>query len=243
MRNIFFNIIILILITLASCIDKPYTDLHNSTQPLQLREAGQSCIPDTASFNPGTCYPGQFIQNIQLNSYPGCNFFVRMHYIYCLGHGAVALHLGNFEILDHDCPQFNSDVLTAIANNTIDKFWFDFNVEVWRVMTNHYLNTFSPGEFGILKIEYLLSKCTKICTVESEIRPGGLTALIPVEIKCSNECCRRITHYESNNNEWHAIHQTVSTVGKSCDIPLNTCPLNTVHGTECEFQCDILIEF
>jgi hypothetical protein len=128
MRNIFFILSIYGLLNIISCYEKQELSPEQSSSNLELREVGESCKPETLAT--GSCHYGQFVQNIQLVHYPGCNFIVRLNYDYCFGFGGVvALHLGNFEILDHDCPQFNSDVLAAIANNTIDKFWFDFNVE------------------------------------------------------------------------------------------------------------------
>ncbi len=202
---------------------------------------GKSCIPDIKTNL--VCSPGIFPTAIQLPQYPGCTFYISANYVRCSDWalGTEYIHMGDFSIIEHDCPQFNTDMTNAINNGTKETFIAQFNGSVWGVLTNYLLSQ-TNGIWSNTVLEYMVAACNQICIVEKRFSDTQFTALVPVNNRCSEDCCRRITNYIKINGQWEVYSNSI-TEGPECEIITASCPANTVDYTNCIKNCSQFIYF
>lgn len=202
---------------------------------------GNSCLESNLPPNSGSCAPGVYTGLITLPMYPGCTFHVKVNYYNCttLGFGGQTFFLGDFEIFDHDCAQYNTDALNPTA-----AWELQFNSQVWGATTSALLNTLIPITQSTTVFEYIIAACKRTCYVESEPNPKGMTSIIPVTTACSSECCTRSTRYTRSSNGWVASNTTLSSPPVGCpqgnDKP---CPSGTLSQTSCGGGCAVLLGF
>lgn len=223
-----------------SCVKQQDHQDSKSDVITELR-AGNSCLESNLPPNTGSCASGVFTELITLPMYPGCTFHVRVNYYNCttLGFGGQTFFLGDFEIFDHDCAQYNID-----AQNPTAAWELQFNSQVWGATTNSLLNTLIPLTTSTIVFEYIVAACTRTCYVESEPNPKGMTAIIPITTACSSDCCTRSTRYTRTLTGWEASNTTLSSPPMGCPQDNNPpCQGGTISSTPCSGGCAVLLGF
>jgi hypothetical protein len=121
-------------------------------------------------------------------------------------------------------------------SGNIEAFTAQFNASVWLNFTN-YLLTQNPGITTNTQFEYVVASCVRTCIVEKRIGGSKFTILVPVNKKCGEDCCRRLSTYIKINGLWTLSVQTITEGSQCTPMPANNCPPNTVNYTDCIKNC------
>ena len=204
---------------------------------------GHSCL-DEAVVGSGSCILNTFSGAIALPQYPGCSFWIYAEYYVCTSNGSgQAIYFIDFEVLEHDCPQFNQDIINANNSNTLDQFTAHFNASVWKVLT-YSLISGSPPNVSQIGFEYYSAACEKTCYVI--VTKKGFTGYVPIDYPCSEYCCkvRRNFSFSSTTNQWEQTDVFYNVDNNNpcwSDTPPQNCPPNTVFTIDCRSNCESLL--
>ncbi|MBK7096774.1 MAG: hypothetical protein IPH57_17545 [Saprospiraceae bacterium] len=167
------------------------------------------CAPDLGN-NPN-CDSVSFDYFVSIPMYPGCQFRVQFLYWECIdGLGNIAYHLSDYQIISHDCPQYNTDLQNAMNNGTINIFNIAFGKQIWNAITVLLLNSTSPS-LGAITLEYYVASCAKECYWKS--RTGFW---LGKRYSCGENCCIAQRNYNKINGVW------ILTNSKT-NFPLDPC--------------------
>lgn len=233
-------VLLLLFLVLVSCNDSRDDILVDNTE-LTARSQSTNCLEDVPTT--GSCFDGVLSWPIAIPEYPGCTFNVSVEYIQCSSltgmFNITSLFLGAIEINDHDCPAYDQDVNTAIANGTINDFTIAIDKSIWNVVRPILLNGISPTNFAFIEIINRPSSCIKTCYVLQGGEPFNYIA--PVRIPCGTSCCEVKTTYQFIDGHWQQTSQAVEETEEcNSDEPIIlSCPFGTVGSTDCLNTCDV----
>jgi len=246
MKNLFalfftFLLFGLIISCSKNSVEDNILETNVSSNETSTRAPGESCI--RTNFNSGSCFEGVYTYSISIPSYPNCTFEVSVDYVNCVSdQGDRSIHLGDFVINEHDCPQYNTDLSIANTQNQLQTFQTSINQQVWAQVTNNLLNDNPPTLGTVIVLEYIVSQCTRTCYVNLTPKAGNpFIATVPRKINCGTNCCRLIDNYQETNGSWELANTINEPIFAGClftGVPF--CLPNTVFSTDCDDNCDSL---
>ncbi|MBK7093751.1 MAG: hypothetical protein IPH57_01300 [Saprospiraceae bacterium] len=193
------------------------------------------CAPDLS--NLPSCDSITHTISVQIPMYPGCSFTVEFFVWECDGGSAIAYHLSDYKIIDHNCNQYNIDLINAKNNNTINYFNMVFGKQIWYAITQWLLSG-TASNISVVTVEYSIASCAKECYWQ--IR--GSNAWVGRRYACGENCCKLKRVYNKINGEWVPTNKIV-------DFPLDPCygarPVDCPDSryqwsTDCTAQCEVL---
>jgi hypothetical protein len=211
MKKLLLFTIIVIVSYLIACFKLPVEEQNQNSKVASQRSSqldlldllGTSCTPDNIFDPSGSgCNDKLNVETLTLNNlpqYPGCTFKVTFKWLICDGGSLVDLTVGDFQILEHNCPQFSEDIKDKWNQTVFSEFIQDFETSVWNSIETHFIAKYmTPGKFNcgqgaFLNINYIRASCAKYaCTLptfETFEQPLGICT----KIACGSECCPRAT--------------------------------------------------
>jgi hypothetical protein len=191
------------------------------------RGIGESCLDEPP--NSG-CEFGQYNWSIIIPEYPHCIFEISLDYYVCgtgpVG-GSVAIHVGDFEILSHNCQDFVDDQQDALANGDEAEFNISFNQSIWRQVTSNIINGTGilPGVNSIIELEYNIGACKFQCSTST--------------LDCGEACCRRHNTYTVIAGRWVLTTERDIVRFGSCGNP-PFCNPSVLQSADCYDNCESL---
>ncbi|MEZ4910880.1 MAG: hypothetical protein R2774_08460 [Saprospiraceae bacterium] len=197
----------------------------------ETRSIGNSCLEAALPLPTGSCEGGRYTALVEIPMYPGCIFYVSADYYICsdLSWGHTNIFLGDFNIFDHDCEQYNTD-----AANPTETWELNVNTQIWQQFTNYFLNNFIDATESSLSVEYIILQCNKTCYISIPKGDSGQTIIVPRKINCGDSCCKRTNDYRRDGNgDWELVSQEVSTL-TTCPSSIQTeCRKNSIAESPC----------
>jgi hypothetical protein len=232
-------------------------------------DIGDSCFEIALS---NTCDYFPATRDILISTYPNCTFQVEFSISFCnLTTSGFTIFIDDFEILDHNCPEYDQDLLDAELNNSLEVFVIEFNKEMYtaierNVIENGDFTGFACGELEILNVNFILNGCVKYCLVpiEAPHQGGGNGFTLSDEtqnrqrkdgkyvlrqVKCGSSCCKRstIACFDEVNMEWDYSEPVFSALDdfpdpSECDNDPGSCAAGSIGSTICLQTCDEYME-
>ncbi|MBK7093749.1 MAG: hypothetical protein IPH57_01290 [Saprospiraceae bacterium] len=238
MKNIqkFVSIIFLaaFVLALVQCSKDEISGINKlSDSKIEFRD-NNPCTPDLGGIT--TCDSATIEMFVQIPMYPGCHFRVRFLLWECKAGSAVAYHLSDYEIFDHDCPQYNTDLQNAMNNGLINVFNIGVGKQIWNSITQWLLNSTSPS-FSVVTIEYYVASCAKECYWK--LKTGYW---VGKRYSCGENCCTLKMVYNKVSGQWQLTNKVLGFPSDPCygARPVD-CPLGRDQwSTDCAPQCEVL---
>ena len=231
----FISIILLLLfaVALVQCGKETGHDINDHA--IEQRSVNP-CLPDFTILP--DCIEIEFNWYVEIPNYPGCNFEVQILMYECYdGLDAIAYHLADFEILNHNCLNYNIDLQNAISNGVVNHFNIIIQQQIWMVITQLLLNS-TPPSYSYVAMSYYIADCSKFCSIE--VQDGPFTALVMQKLICGLQCCKLQQGYHKKNGVWKLTNRKVSSPEYPCrGAIIPDCPRGTTYSTECYPQCEV----
>lgn len=201
------------------------------------RNEGDSCFSDE-ELDPNDCESFSQIVSFNLNEYPGCTFQVEFSYVKCVSQFSNIryYHISSLQLKEHDCVDYDNDVLAARLNGTLAQFSLDFDQLLYNAVLD-YLGQF-PNSFGTIVVKYITASCVKFCYF-NEFKSGAYYYTYYRTI-CGEDCCEIETDYQWDS-QGNLISHTTSATGplEPCDATFTgSCGPGSLFSTDCTYRCD-----
>jgi hypothetical protein len=220
-----------LVITLAlGCKDEPIAPekgLAISTRDEEhLELLGVSCFPDSL-LELCDSIPTIDSMAVTLADYPGCTFWLTFEYYYCRNDSIDFYHIGNFQIISHDCSAFSTAFNTAYAAGgpTLAAFVENFDHDVFLEIKKNLAEELIPpgthpcnGGSAYFR-SYMRASCYKWCYIED-----GHT-VSSTRVACGSDCCVERTRACRDETGKLVLESTIDpSYPPNCDGP-------TIFGT------------
>lgn len=218
---------------LVQCTKDEATKIELKGSKIEYRTSNP-CAPDFS--NRPSCDSITHTISVQIPMYPGCSFSVKFFFWECYGGSAIAYHLTDYEIIDHNCNQYNIDLINARNNNTINTFNIAFGKQIWNAITQWILSG-TPSNVTVATLEYYVASCSKECYWQTR---GSYW--VGKRFACGENCCGLQKVYNKVNGQWVLTNTTVNSPVDPCygARPVD-CPDSRYQwSTDCSPQCEVL---
>jgi hypothetical protein len=204
---------------------------------IELRTYSEDCLPPLED----GCSQKNDTIHITISQFPGCVFIVNVNVQKCPdGMNSWTYNIGDFTILSHDCPAFDSIILNS-NQQYLENFTYQFGVWVRNALTNHYLiQDIQPNGGTYAIINHYFASCLKTCYIEIWEDPKW-PRLVYYGIqreRCGENCCQLETDYQYINGNWMLQSQRSYGPSEPCsESSTAVCGIGTVRSTPCTAQC------
>lgn len=157
---------------------------------------GTACVPDHINVGYG-CNDTLWIDTLIINNhpqYPGCSFKIIFNRRNCSYDVFTDVTIGDFQIIDHDCPQFSQDINSYYNQSIWSSYIIDFETNMWNSIRDHIIseyvtgNNFLCGQGYFWNIYFIRASCVQYASIATG---KGLSAM--VKLACGSQCCERHT--------------------------------------------------
>ena len=194
-----------------SCVND--TDKQSLTSPLNIENRsngdlldllGTACVPSSIVI-PGACNDTIYTDTVEImnhNMYPGCTFKLIFKRQECkLGSSLEDVTIGDFQILEHNCSQFSTDLFNYYNQSIWSNYIIDFESEMWNKIRDYIISQKVTGnKFPCLggvffNINFIRASCYRYASI---IQKNGLG--ISTKLACGSQCCERHTRVCRNQD-------------------------------------------
>lgn len=190
------------------------------------------------------CADKEVTLKINVPEYPDCDFRVRVYFRDCQSvNGNQFYSMLDYSMLDHDCPAYDADVVSASAAGTLG----DFSVQMERAFLGatflKIAQTFGSEAWDSTVFYYSSAACTKYCYVGVKSAKGH-DGLIAENTHCGDGCCNYEVDiwFSGKYQDWvvNAVNTNSGDEFTDCDASeiFSACPPNTLHSSDCTFTCE-----
>lgn len=219
-------------------------------------EVGQSCAPDFGNFE---CDESTLIQEVQHPDYPGCTFRVRVQTVRCSNLSPLPpnVYAGDYEILFHDCPQFDIDLAAAsVSDPSLHLFVHDFDQGMYSVLEPIIASLDTPipdCDNGVsVGVTWVRASCFALCVSSKSLAATAFSKFTKWTCVDSGCCFRRTTLCREDDGTFTPTTTvTETTASANCadariynyivDIhgnPVSQDPSTCIYVTACDFRCE-----
>ena len=165
---------------------------------------GTACVPSSIVI-PGACNDTIYTDTVVITNhsmYPGCSFKVIFKRQECKIPSFKDVTVGDFQILDHDCPQFSIDLDNNYNQSIWSSYIIDFETEMWNNIRDHIIaqnvvgNDYICMQGVFFYINFIRASCYRY--VSTIRKHGGLG--ISTKLACGSQCCERHTRVCRNTD-------------------------------------------
>lgn len=204
LKILFGSVVLLAALFIYSCskeIEKQSSfensEVENRSGGDLLDLLGTACVPSTIVI-PNVCNDTTYTDTVVITShsiYPGCSFTLIFKRQECLWGGLADVTIGDFQIYDHNCPQFSLDIDNNYNQSIWSNYIIDFETEMWNKLRDHTIeqkvtgNLYSCGQSVFFNINFIRASCYRY--VSTKRKEGGLG--ISTKLACGSQCCERHT--------------------------------------------------
>ena len=206
-----FLAVMIIAVSIYSCgkeaektfdLQSEIVELRNGVNPVLggdlIDLLGTSCVPGTINIG-GGCNDTLYVDTLVVTNhvmYPGCSFKIIFQRRECkLGSSFEDVTVGDFQILEHNCPQFSTDLDNTYNQSIWSDYIIDFETEMWNKIRDYLISQKVTGEKfkctqGVyFNINFIRASCYRCVTTKT--RSGGLG--VSTKLACGSQCCERHT--------------------------------------------------
>lgn len=157
---------------------------------------GTACVPSSINIGSG-CNDTTFVDTAIITNHPmylGCAFKVIYKRQQCKSGQLKDVTIGDFQILEHNCPQFSTDINNNYNQNIWSSYIIDFETGMWNeirdiiIVQNVTGDNFLCTKGVLFQINFIRASCYRYASV---IGKGGLG--ICTKLSCGSQCCERHT--------------------------------------------------
>ena len=212
---------------------------------------GTDCFPDYGGGSGPGCNDQLHIDVFiidDLPNYPNCTFTVVYKYYRCeFDPLTIDYSISDYQITDHDCPQFSADMENAYYGSIWSSFIHDLDEMIYERIEDHLVGglsgSFLCGQGAAINMTFYSSSCYKFCLVKRD--RTGLYQMY--KISCGLQCCQRLTSicFDANGNP-DKNTQIIPPLEPTCEgnaILVNKYPCSVFKGYDplevpCYFRCN-----
>lgn len=208
MKNLKFlyglMVVILSTVFIYSCAKETEKPNLNSNSTTETRVSGDlldllgtSCVPNSILV-PGVCNDPVFTDTMLITNhpmYPGCTFKLIFKRQECRNFTFLDITIGDFQILEHNCPQFSTDINNNYNQSIWSSYIINFETAMWNAIRDQVIsqnvtgNKFLCGIGQYVNINFIRASCYRY--VSTKIKEGGLG--ISTKLSCGSQCCLSFT--------------------------------------------------
>ncbi len=198
-------VVILATIFIYSCAkDSVKTKLASPSPTVETRGGGDlldllgtACVPSSIVI-PGACNDTTFVDTLVVTNhpmYPGCSFKLIFKRQECkLGSSFEDVTIGDFQIFEHNCPQFSTDINSKYNQSIWSSYIINFETGMWNKIRDYLISQrvtgtkYLCGQGKWFNINFIRASCYRYASI---IQKNGLG--ISTKLSCGSQCCQRHT--------------------------------------------------
>jgi len=236
----FFGILLIILLA-ASCTNNIEENSIEKEEVInaktETRDVGDSCFdPNSVDLSP--CFFWSQTIPVTFDDYPGCTFIIEIAYHRCNGLVSIDkwFYIENIRLVSHNCPAFDSDVLSAQQNGTLAQFSLRVDLMLFDGATDHLGS--NVLDVATETYHYITASCQQYCWFTGTNK--GYTYYSYYRNTCGEGCCEilKIYYYQNGVVVSESIDVTSDVTYESCDGNDTCSGIGVVFSSECIFTCD-----
>ncbi|MFN8339489.1 MAG: hypothetical protein U0T36_10785 [Saprospiraceae bacterium] len=222
--KIFFSIVVAFGLSLYIYSCSKDNEKHNVVlnQTVEIRSGGDlldllgtACVPGSINIGLG-CNSTTFTDTMVISNhpmYPGCSFKLIFKRQECAIGQFLDVTIGDFQILDHNCAQFSTDLNNKRNLSIWSSYITDFESAMWNAIRDQVIaqkvtgNKFRCGLGQYLNINFIRASCSRY--VSTKLKEGGLG--ISTKLSCGSQCCKTFTRVCRKSDGTLQITQTDDT--------------------------------